>query len=147
MSDATAAHRADIATRDALRDQLRAVTGHRLAEVRVTLVRWDEGLRWVVLALTTDPRPPFGHREVPLHGSQHHDIAILLRDTFPAADWSTGQDYDVETGILRTHIVRLPDCLRDDDFRESIASELTESFDRFDRRIGPPRSTRTARHA
>ncbi|MGW6911488.1 hypothetical protein [Streptomyces sp. NPDC054940] len=109
---------ADAVTRDRLRGQLRELTGRVLAEVRITRVRWPEGLRWVAMALA-DHRPyaraATRRREVPLaEGALHHDIAILLRDAFPHADWSVAQDYDVTTGVLREHVVRLPACLRGD---------------------------------
>jgi hypothetical protein len=113
MSTKTATeHAAPEATRLALRDSLRRITGRHLAEVRITCVRWEDGLRWVALALTIDRQPPFGHREVPLNGDQHRKITRLLRDAFPLATWDRAQDYDVETGILREHVPQLPDCLR-----------------------------------
>lgn len=100
----------------ALRDSLRRITGRDVAEVRITRVRWEDGLRWCSMVLTVDRQPPFGHREVPLaEGHQHHTIALLLRDAFPHANWATAQDYDVETGSLHEHIVRLPECLRGND--------------------------------
>lgn len=109
---------ADAVTRDRLRVQLRALTGRVLAEVRITRVRWPEGLRWVAMALA-DHRPyaraATRRCEVPLaEGTLHKDIAILIRDAFPRADWSRAQDYDVTTGTLREHAVRLPACLRGD---------------------------------
>ncbi|MGW0993482.1 hypothetical protein ACWD5V_09260 [Streptomyces sp. NPDC002523] len=103
-------------TRRALRDNLWRITGRNIAEVRITRVRWDDGLRWCALALTVDPQPPFGHREVPLpDGSQHREIALLLRDAFPHANWARAQDYDVETGALREHVTPMPECLRGDE--------------------------------
>lgn len=102
----------DTSRRLAIRNDLRRITGRLLAEVRITRVRWDNGLRWVALALTVDPQPPFGHREVPLaDGSQHKRIALLLRDAFPHANWAVAQDYDVATGVLTEHVVRIPACL------------------------------------
>lgn len=115
MSTATGTTMADPATRDRLRGQLRELTGRVLAEVRITRVSWPEGLRWVAMVLAVNGKAPARRREVPLaEGGQHHEIAILLRDAFPHADWSHAQDYDVTTGTLREHAVRLPACLRGD---------------------------------
>ncbi|MFD7793568.1 hypothetical protein [Streptomyces sp. NPDC059759] len=95
-----------------LRDRLSAITGHTLAEVRITRVSWPEGLRWVATTLAADSRAARGRREVPLtEAGQHRTIALLLRDTFPHADWGHAQDYDVVAGVLREHAVRLPACL------------------------------------
>jgi hypothetical protein len=111
--DTAAEHTAPEATRLALRDSLRRITGQSLAEVRITRVRWQDGLHWVALALTVDRRHPFWHREVPLSdGSQHREIGLLLRGAFPLADWNVAQDYNVETGVLREHIPPVPECLR-----------------------------------
>ncbi|MGV4984560.1 hypothetical protein ACVB8X_14155 [Streptomyces sp. NRAIS4] len=109
-------HTADESKRLVLRDDLRRIIGRAIAEVRITRVRWQDSLRWVALALSVDPKPPFGHREVPLtDGDQHREIALLLRDAFPHANWSVAQDYDVETGTLREHVTPLPECLRGDE--------------------------------
>ncbi|MFF0139738.1 hypothetical protein ACFYRN_25200 [Streptomyces sp. NPDC005227] len=98
-----------------LGDRLRAITGRAVAEVRITRVRWPEGLRWVAMILAADPRAPRGRREVPItEAGQHRKLALLLRDTFPHADWAHAQDYDVGAGTLREHLVRLPDCLAGD---------------------------------
>ncbi|MFF9238437.1 hypothetical protein ACF1AY_16095 [Streptomyces sp. NPDC014776] len=106
----------DTVRRTAVRDELRRITGRQLAEVRITRVRWDNGLRWVALALTVDPRAQHRYREVPLaDGSQHKRIARLLRDTFPHANWAVAQDYNVTTGVLSEHIVRVPACLGGDE--------------------------------
>ncbi|MFF9097614.1 hypothetical protein ACF1AX_31390 [Streptomyces sp. NPDC014802] len=106
----------DTARRQAIRDELRRITGRYLSEVRITRVRWDNGQRWVALALTVDPQPPFGHREIPLSdGKKHKKIAVLLRDAFPHANWAVAQDYDVTTGVLTEHIVRVPACLGGDE--------------------------------
>jgi hypothetical protein len=68
------------------------------------------------MALAVDCKACWGRREVPLpSGGLHHDIAILIRDAFPHANWAVAQDYDVATGVLREHSVRLPACLRGDD--------------------------------
>jgi hypothetical protein len=112
-ADTAAVHVLDDDQRLALHDRLRRITGRNLTEVRITRVRWNDGLRWVALALTVDPDPPFASREIPLaHGGQHREIALLLRNSFPHADWSRAQDYDVATGVLRQHVVRRPACLR-----------------------------------
>lgn len=98
-----------------LRDRLYAITGRALAEVRVTRVEWPEGLRWVAMTLAADPQTPRGRREVPLtEARQHRTLALLLRDTFPHANWAHAQDYDVVAGVLREHTVRLPACLTGD---------------------------------
>jgi len=108
-----AQQRASKRLRRHLARSLRRITSRDVAEVRITRVRWDDGLHWVALALAVDPRPPFGHREIPLaDGSLHHEIALLLRDTFPHANWATAQDYDVTAGVLREHLVQMPTCLR-----------------------------------
>ncbi|MFJ1653452.1 hypothetical protein ACIOC2_19095 [Streptomyces sp. NPDC088337] len=106
----------DDSARDQVRAQLLAITGRALTEVRVTRVHWPDGPRWVALALVKYqpyPTAPARRREIPLaEGSQHYDIALLLSQTFPDADWSLAQDYDVNAGVLRPHTVRLPACLR-----------------------------------
>ncbi|MFF9310150.1 hypothetical protein ACF1BS_04485 [Streptomyces sp. NPDC014748] len=108
-----AEHRASRRGRRALARTLRAIMGRDIAEVRITRVRWDDGAHWVALALAVDPQPPFGHREIPLaDGSLHREIALLIQNAFPGADWSVAQDYDVTTGVLREHQVHLPACLR-----------------------------------
>ncbi|MFD1656943.1 hypothetical protein ACFSL4_01510 [Streptomyces caeni] len=105
----------DESRRRALSDDLRRMTGYLLAEVRVTRTQWQDGPRWVVLALAVDEQPPFGHREIPLvEGDNHRQIAGLLQAAFPAADWDRAQDYHVTDGILREHLVRLPASLRGD---------------------------------
>lgn len=105
----------DASRRRALRDSLRRLTGHDLAEVRITRVHWDNGLRWVALALADHQPYPTAlarRREIPVIGSQHREIARLIRDAFPEADWSRAQDYDVATGTLTEHQVQVPACLR-----------------------------------
>src|SRR3546814_721906 len=83
-----------------------------LAEVRVTCVRWDDGLRWCVVTFAVDPRGPARRREVPVpEGRDHHDIATLLRNAFPDARWDIAQDYDVTFGVLTEHITLVPGAL------------------------------------
>lgn len=95
-----------------VRDVLDALTGHDLAEVRITSVNWPDGPQWVAMTLTADPLAVRARREIPLEeGSQHKAIAFLLRDAFPDADWFRAQDYDVTTGVLREHTPRIPSCL------------------------------------
>jgi len=98
--------------REQLRERLRVITGRVLAEVRITSVRWDDGLRWCVVTLAVDPRSPARRREVPVpSGRDHHDIAILLRDAFPHARWDIAQDYDVTFGVLTEHSTAIPAAL------------------------------------
>ncbi|MGW4889635.1 hypothetical protein [Streptomyces murinus] len=104
-------HTADETTRLVLWNDLRRIIGRDVAEVRITRVNWDSDYRWCALALTVDPKPPFGHREVPLDADQHEAVAQRLRKAFPRADWARAQDYLVEVGILREHQVELPACL------------------------------------
>ncbi|MGW1796870.1 hypothetical protein ACWCQN_12875 [Streptomyces sp. NPDC001984] len=109
-------HVADAVTADFLKRELVRITGRTLAEVRITRTRWDDGSHWVAMALTVDRQAPWDRREIPLtEGAQHHEIAILIRDAFPHANWARAQDYAVATGILSEHLVRLPACLRGDD--------------------------------
>jgi hypothetical protein len=105
MSTATASTTANTVTRDRLSGRLREITGHVLAEVRVTPALYGGGNVWCVMAL--DRR----RREVPLPGLAV-DIALLLKRAFPRADWDRAQDYDVTTGVLTKHLTLLPACLR-----------------------------------
>jgi hypothetical protein len=98
-----------------VRERLYDITGLTLAEVRITRVRWPEGLRWVAMTLAAHPTAARKHREIPItEAGQHKTIALLLRDAFPHANWSRAQDYDVTTGLLREHTPRVPDCLMSD---------------------------------
>ncbi|MEU4172883.1 hypothetical protein AB0F46_39125 [Streptomyces sp. NPDC026665] len=98
-----------------IREELHEITGHTLAEVRITRVRWPAGLQWVALPLVARLKPTPGRREVPLgEAGLHQTIAHLLRNAFPHADWSHAQDYDVTTGVLREHTPRVPSCLTSD---------------------------------
>ncbi|WP_406168972.1 hypothetical protein [Streptomyces sp. NBC_00996] len=110
MSSKTGQFQADAATRSALDERLYILVGRSVKEIRITRVRWPQGKRWVALVIGRNGR------EVPLHeGGLHHQAAIVLRDAFPQANWSRAQDYDVATGVLREHLVRLPAGLRDGD--------------------------------
>ncbi|MFB7596936.1 hypothetical protein [Streptomyces sp. NPDC056160] len=96
-------------TRDRLARKLRSITGRDATEVRVTRVRWSESLRWVALVLVADADAQNGRREIPLaDGSQHRQIAVLIHEAFPQANWSIAQDYDVADGTLREHLVHVP---------------------------------------
>ncbi|MEU1596161.1 hypothetical protein ABZ468_25710 [Streptomyces sp. NPDC005708] len=111
---APAEYAAPARQRDRVSRELLRITGRMAVEVRITRTRWPDGLHWVAMVLVIDPRAPWGRREVPLtEGGQHREIALLLRGAFPNADWARAQDYDVVTGTLREHLVRLPACLRD----------------------------------
>lgn len=107
MSDETTEYTATAAARSALDQQLYTLVGRSVKEVRITRVRWPEGKRWVAMVIGSTGR------EVPLRdGGLHHQAAIILRHAFPHANWSRAQDYDVATGVLRQHVVRLPAGLR-----------------------------------
>lgn len=117
MSATDTATALSAAARHRLASQLRQLIGRPIAELRITRVRWDDGLQWVVLPLAAVVIRGVarGHREIPLaEGTLHRDIAVLVRDAFPHADWSRAQDYDVVTGVLREHIIRTPAALRGD---------------------------------
>lgn len=108
----TRTQRLDDAAREHLRERLRVITGRVLAEVRITSVRWDDGLRWCVTPLAVDRRSPARRREVPVpQGRDHHDIATLLCNAFPDAGWDVAQDYDVTFGVLTEHITLIPSVL------------------------------------
>lgn len=91
------------AIRSALHQQLYTLTGRSVKEVRITRVRRREGNRWVAMVIGATGR------EVPLRdGGLHHQAAVILREAFPHANWSIAQNYDVTTGTLTEHAVRLP---------------------------------------
>ncbi|QIJ62593.1 hypothetical protein [Streptomyces sp. JB150] len=109
-------HTIDTHSRDQLRTVLRGIAGRDVAAVRVTRVSWPDGPRWVVMLLVDDSRAARGRREVPVvEGRHHRDVALLLRDAFPLANWAIAQDYDISTGALTEHRVPVPACLRGDD--------------------------------
>ncbi|MGP4085441.1 hypothetical protein [Streptomyces sp. KR55] len=110
MSSQTSEYQATDDTRTALDQQLYTLFGRAVREVRITRVSWPDGKRWVAMAIGTHGG------EIPLHdGGLHHQAAMVLRDAFPHANWSRAQDYDVATGTLREHLVRVPASLRGDD--------------------------------
>lgn len=101
---------ASATTLAALHERLYVLLGRRVREVRITRVTWTDGKRWVAMVIGTNGK------EVPIFdGGLHHQAAVVLRDAFPDADWSVAQDYDVATGILRQHVVRVPASLRGDE--------------------------------
>lgn len=104
---ASTEHTVDASTRLVLRDDLRRITGRILAEVRITPALYGGGTGFCAMAL--DDR----RREVPLPGVQQA-VADRVRRAFLRADWSRAQDYNVTTGVLREHVVRLPASLRGD---------------------------------
>lgn len=115
MTATAATHRADARTCHRLRNRLTEILRRTPHEIRVTHVRWGDGSRWCVLALTVRTQPPFSLREIPIADGDHHRaIADLLKDAFPDAWWDRAQDYDVADGVLREHITQLPACLRED---------------------------------
>ncbi|GAB2714760.1 hypothetical protein [Streptomyces bullii] len=110
MSTTAKEFQAAAATRSALDQQLYTLVGRSVKEVRITRVHWPDGKRWVAMVIGASGR------EVPLRdGGLHHQAAIILREAFPHANWSRAQDYDVATGVLREHRVRMPACLRGDE--------------------------------
>ncbi|MGW0583526.1 hypothetical protein ACWD25_48210 [Streptomyces sp. NPDC002920] len=101
--------RAKANTRGSLDEQLYTLFGRRVKEVRITRVTWPEGKRWVAMVIGTHGR------EIPIYdGGLHHNAAVVLRDAFPDANWSRAQDYDIATGVLSQHVVRMPASLRGD---------------------------------
>ncbi|MCM1977178.1 hypothetical protein [Streptomyces sp. G1] len=108
MTTTTTATRLGPATTRVLRDDLKRITGRALSEVRITPARYDRSTVYCAMALDRQGR------EVPLPGMQRAVVGAVRR-CFPDADWSRAQDYDVVTGILRQHVVRLPACLEGDD--------------------------------
>lgn len=103
MSAPAKTFQARAATRSALHQQLYILIGRSAKEVRITRVRRREGNRWVAMVIGA------GGQEVPLRGSGlHHQAAVVLREAFPHANWSIAQNYDVTTGTLTEHVVRLP---------------------------------------
>lgn len=102
-------HRASGETVSALRQQLYTLVGRAVKEVRITRVNWPNGKRWVALIIGVTGQ------EVPLFDrGLHHQAALVLRDAFPHANWAVAQDYDVTSGVLREHVVRMPSSLRED---------------------------------
>lgn len=96
-------------TRADLAEALRDLTGdYHVAEVRLTPAQYGGGTVWCAMALASH------RREIPVPGLATA-IADLLRCAFSAADWCRAQDYDVTTGTLTEHAVRLPACLRGDE--------------------------------
>jgi hypothetical protein len=95
--------------RRALDQRIYLLVGRRATEVRITRVNWPGGARWVTTVFG------LGGREVPLYArGLHLQAALVLKDVFPDADWSTAQDYDVKTGVLRQHVAPAPAGLRED---------------------------------
>ncbi|MGW3152712.1 hypothetical protein [Streptomyces sp. NPDC001089] len=118
MSTATATrHVAGARLRARLQRTLSAITGRALVELRVTRLRWsDGGVHWVAMALVAAGRDDAARRELPLAGGGlHQELARVLRDAFPRADWGVAQDYDVTAGVLTEHVTHMPMCLRGDE--------------------------------
>lgn len=110
MTTGTRELQANAATLAALHERLYVLFGRTVREVRITRVSWPDGKRWVAMVIGTHGR------EVPIFdGGLHHVAAVVLRDAFPDADWDVAQDYDVATGVLRQHVVRMPASLRGDE--------------------------------
>ncbi|MET9081393.1 hypothetical protein ABZX77_05730 [Streptomyces sp. NPDC004237] len=95
-------------TRDRLYCKLTAITGRAVSEVRVTPALYGDGSVWCAMAIGCDLR------EIPLP-SKSHEVAAVIRAAFPGANWARAQDYDVTTGALVEHIVRMPACLGGED--------------------------------
>ncbi|MEU3899789.1 hypothetical protein [Streptomyces sp. NPDC045251] len=115
-TETTTEHTADTDTRDRISAELRRLVGRPLAEVRVTRVQWPEGKRWVVALFHVDKSAPWNRREIPVPaGRLHRVIALLIRNAFTHAHWGRAQDYDVATGVLTEHVVRMPSCLTGDE--------------------------------
>lgn len=94
--------------RDRVARQLREITDRQdVAEVRVTPARYGRGTVWCAMAIAVN------RREIPLPGCAG-EIAALIRNAFPAADWDRVQDYDVEAGVLKEHPTAVPECLAGD---------------------------------
>jgi hypothetical protein len=109
MSTQPAIHQAPGETVSALRQQLYTLVGRAVKEVRLTRVNWPDGKRWVATVFGVTGN------EVPLYDrGLHHQAAMVLKAAFPDANWSAAQDYDVRTGVLREHVVRIPASLRED---------------------------------
>lgn len=109
MSDQNTGTKASAKTRRALSEQLYTLFGRPVKEVRITRVTWPEGKKWVAMVIGTHGK------EVPVFDRGLHDqAAIVLRDAFPHANWGVAQDYDVATGVLREHVIRMPASLRGD---------------------------------
>lgn len=104
----SAIHTAGKRTRDRLYCQLRALTRRDVAEVRITPALYGDGTVYCAMAIGCN------RREIPLPGVAR-EVAALIRAAFPDADWRRAQDYDVTTGTLTEHIVRLPAGLQDGD--------------------------------
>ncbi len=95
------------AARRALDQQLYTLVGRPVREVRLTRVRRSEGLRWVAMVIGLNGK------EVPLYDpGLHHTAAVILREAFPGADWSTAQNYEVRTGTLTRRTTAAPAGLR-----------------------------------
>ncbi|MET7477957.1 hypothetical protein ABZT17_26820 [Streptomyces sp. NPDC005648] len=108
MSSRTSEWTATAKERRALDEQLYTLVGRSVKEVRVTRVNWPKGYRWVTTFFGTNGR------EVPVFDrGLHHQAAVILREVFPRASWGRAQDYEVATGTLREHVVRLPSALRE----------------------------------
>lgn len=111
-TETTTTHTADTGTRDRLSSELRQLVGRPVTEVRVTRVQWPEGKRWVVALFHVDRKQPWKAQEMPVpEGRLHRVIALLIRNAFPHARWNRAQDYNVATGVLAEHVVRMPACL------------------------------------
>ncbi|WP_128803674.1 MULTISPECIES: hypothetical protein [unclassified Streptomyces] len=109
MSPQPAVHRAAGETVSALRQQLYTLVGRAVKEVRLTRVNWPDGKRWVATVFGLNGK------EVPLYDrGLHHQAAMVLKEAFPQANWAVAQDYDVKSGVLREHVVRMPACLQED---------------------------------
>ncbi|MEU7403846.1 hypothetical protein [Streptomyces sp. NPDC044948] len=107
MSTAPTEHQADATARRALDEQLYTLVGRAVREVRITRVRRSEGLRWVAMVIGSTGK------EVRLYDrGLHHAAAVILREAFPTADWSTAQNYDVRTGTLTRRTTAAPAGLR-----------------------------------
>ncbi|HEY6116152.1 MAG TPA: hypothetical protein VI172_09360 [Candidatus Dormibacteraeota bacterium] len=106
MSNQTAEFKANAKERRSLDEQLHTLFGRAVKEVRITRVTWPEGKRWVAMVIGTHGG------EVPVRDrGLHHTAAMVLRDVFPHANWGVAQDYDVATGVLREHVIRIPSTL------------------------------------
>ncbi|MFI5973589.1 hypothetical protein [Streptomyces sp. NPDC051452] len=91
-------------TRRRLVSALNEITRSSVAEIRITPARYGDGTVWCAMALTA------GRREVPLPGHARQ-VASLIREAFPLADWSRAQDYHVTSGVLREHVTPMPAAL------------------------------------